>query len=71
MIGMGKSLYHKWVNEGFDVHGVQRRMISVVNVFVVLRLLLFCFVVAIYDLVHAVEAMFGLPGVLRAFGNLF
>ena len=33
------------------------RMISVVNFFVFLR---FCFVVAICDLVHAVEAM-GLP----------
>ena len=43
----------------FWMHGVQRRMISVVNVFVFLRQF-FCFVVAICDLVHAVEAMYGL-----------
>ena len=36
-------------------------MISVVNFFVFLRLLFFCFVVAICDLVHTVEAMYGLP----------
>ena len=32
---------------------------------------MFCFVVAICDLVHAVEAMYGLPYVLTASGNLF
>ena len=37
-------------------HGVQRRMISVDNFFVFLRLLFF----AICDLVHAVEAMYRL-----------
>ena len=47
-------------------HGVQRRMISVVIFFVFLRLLFFCFVIAICDLVHAVEAMYGLPEVLTA-----
>ena len=31
----------------------------------------FCFVVAISDLVHAVDAMYGLPRVLTASGNLF
>ena len=36
-------------------------MISVVNFFVLLRLLFFCFVVAICDLVHASEVMYGLP----------
>ena len=35
--------------------------------FVFLRLF-FCFVVAICDLVHAVEAMYGLPKVLTASG---
>ena len=39
--------------------GVHRMMILVVNVFVFLRF--FCFVVAICDIVHAVEAMYVLP----------
>ena len=43
------------------IHGVQRRMISVVNFFVFFEIIIFCFVVAICDLVHAVEAMYGLP----------
>ena len=42
------------------VHGMQRRMISVVNFFAFLRLN-FCFVVAICYLEQAVEAMHGLP----------
>ena len=42
-------------------HEVQRKMISVVNFFVFLRLLFFCFYVAICDLVHDVEAMYGCP----------
>ena len=37
-------------------HGVQRRMISVVNFFVFLRLLFFALL-----LLHDVEAMYGLP----------
>ena len=53
------------------VHGVQRRMISVVNVFVFLRIIIFCFVVAICDLVHDVKAIFHFPYVLTASGNLF
>ena len=52
-------------------HGVQRRMISVDNFFVFLRLLFFCFVVAICDLVHDVETIFQLSYVLTASGNLF
>ena len=32
---------------------------------------MFCFVVTICDLVHDVEAMYGLPYVLTASGNLF
>ena len=43
------------------IHGVQRSMISVDNFFVFLRLLFFCFVVGICDLVHSVEATYGLP----------
>ena len=42
-------------------HGVQRRMISVVNFFIFLRLLFFALLFAICDLVHTVEAMYGLP----------
>ena len=45
----------------FNSHGVQRRMISVVNFFPIFIIIIFCFVVAICDLVHAVEAMYGLP----------
>ena len=44
-----------------QTHRVQRRLISVDNFFVFSLLLLFCFVVAICDLVHTVEAMYGLP----------
>ena len=40
--------------------GVQGRMVLVVNFFVFLKLLFFCFVVAIVDLVHNVEAIFPL-----------
>ena len=50
---------------------VQRRMISVDNFFVFFRLLFFCFVVAICDLVHDVETTFHLSYVLTASGNLF
>ena len=41
-----------------------------VNFFVFLKLSFFCFVVAICDLVHAVEAMYGIPKVLTASVNL-
>ena len=41
--------------------GVQRRMISVVNCYRNFEIIIFCFVVAICDLVHAVEATYGLP----------
>ena len=33
--------------------------------------IIFCCVVAIYDLVHAVEATYDLPEVLTSSGNLF
>ena len=42
-------------------HGVQSSMISVVNILVFLGLLFFFSVVPICDLVHDVEAMYGLP----------
>ena len=44
-----------------QLHGVQRRMISVVNYFPFFEIIIFHFVVAICDLVHTVEAMYGLP----------
>ena len=43
------------------LHGVQRRMISVVNCFIFFEIIIFCFVVAICDPVDAVEARYGLP----------
>ena len=42
-------------------HWVQRKMISVDNFFSIFEIIIFCFVVAICDLVHAVEATYGLP----------
>ena len=50
--------------------GVQRRMVLVVNYFVFLKLFILV-VVAISDLVHDVEAIFHLPYLLTAAGNLF
>ena len=38
-------------------HGVQRRMISVDNFFCIFEIIIFCFDVAICDLVYTVEAM--------------
>ena len=52
------------------MHGVQHRMISVDNFFIFLRLLFFCCVVAICDLVHIVETIFHLSYLLTASGNL-
>ena len=52
-------------------HGVQRRMISMVNFFLIFEIIVFCFVVAICDLVHASETVFHLSYVLTASGNLF
>ena len=43
------------------LHGVQLKMISVVNFFCIFEIIIFCFVVAICDLMHVVEAMYGLP----------
>ena len=53
-------LYHEFQAYAPHMHGVQPRMNSVVIFFVFLRLFFFCFVVAICDLVQAVEAMYGL-----------
>ena len=54
------------------MHGMQRRMISVVIViFSYFEIIIFCFVVAICDLVHDVETIFHLSYVLTAYGNLF
>ena len=43
------------------IHGVQRRMISVDNFFRIFEVIIFCFVVAICYLEHAVDATYGLP----------
>ena len=54
-----------------DCHGVQRRMISVDNFFSYFRIfeiIMFCFVVATFDLVHDVETIFHLSYVLTASG---
>ena len=40
---------------------VQRRMISVDNFFLIFEIIIFCFDVAIFGLVRAVRAMYGLP----------
>ena len=41
--------------------GVQRTMVLVVNFFVFWKLFFLCFVVAIFDLVHDVEAIVSIP----------
>ena len=46
-------------------------MISVVDFFRIFEIIIFCFVVAICDLVHAVVAMYGIPKVLTTSVNLF
>ena len=47
-------------------HGVQRRMISVVNFFVFLRLLFFALLLLYVTLVHDLETIFHLSYVLTA-----
>ena len=49
------------IRSASHLHMVQRRMISVDNFFPVFEIVIFCFVVAICDPVHAVEAMYSLP----------
>ena len=44
----------------WGMQGVQRRMILVVNFFVFLKLICFCFVVAVSNLVHDVEVVHGI-----------
>ena len=53
------------------IHGVQRGMISMVNFFRIFEIIIFCFVVAICDLVYDVETIFHHSYVLTASGNLF
>ena len=55
----------------YSFHGVQRRTISVVIFFVFFEITIFCFVVAICDLVHDMETIFHLSYVLKISGNLF
>ena len=45
-------------------------MISVVNSFRIFEIIIFCYVVAIYDLVHDVETIFHLSNKLTASGDL-
>ena len=42
----------------YSKHGVHRRMISVDNFFRIFEIIIFCFVVAICNLVHDVEATY-------------
>ena len=47
------------LNHSFAIsltQGVQRRMVSVVNFFLIFEIIVLCFIVAIFDLVHDVEA---------------
>ena len=60
--------YHLIVMKFCGIQGVQHRMVLVVNSFKLLILIFFCFVVAMSDLVHDVEAIFHLQ---LASGNLF
>ena len=53
-------LYH-YMSGPTSMQGVQSRMVLVVNVFVFYKLSFVCFVGAICDLVHDVEATFYLP----------
>ena len=52
-------------------HGVQCRMIFSGQFFCIFEIIIFCFVVAICDLVRDVENIFHLSYVLTASGNLF
>ena len=53
-----------------QIQGVQCSMVLVVNFFVFWKVLLFCFVVNICDLVHDVEAILSFPELLTVSGNL-
>ena len=64
-----------FMKTGHEIHccvfkSCECRMISVV-IFRIFGIIIFCFVVAICDLVHAVGAMYGIPKVLPASVNLF
>ena len=45
-------------NEAHLIQGVQRRIVLVVNFFYIFEIIFFFFVVAIFDLVQDVEAIF-------------
>ena len=59
------------ISPDHPTHGVQRRMISVDNFFRIFEIIIFCFVVALCDLVHDVETIFHLFYVLTASRNPF
>ena len=50
---------------------MQSKMISENHFFCIFEIIIFCFVVAICDLVHDVESIFHLSYLLTASGNLF
>ena len=66
-----KILKSRGMQEKDNGHGLQRRMILVVNVFHIFEIIIFCFVVAICDLVYDVETIFHLSYVQTASGNIF
>ena len=74
-ISLVAALMRKWCfildQRQTSLIGVQRRMISVVNFFCIFEIIIFCFVVAICDLVHDLETISHLSYVLTASGNLF
>ena len=51
--------------------GIQRRMVLVVILFVFSQMKCFCFVAAMNNRMHGVEAIFHLPMLLKASGNNF
>ena len=55
-------IYTETFRDEIHSHRVQRRMISVDNFFVFFEIIIFCFVVAICDLVHDVETIVHLQG---------
>ena len=69
--GVSHKVTHQAIIQTQQKHGVQRRVISVDNFFVFFEIIIFCFVVAICDLVHNVETIFHLSYVLTASGILF
>ena len=67
-----RLLQQRLCNQSLNKHGVQRRMIyAVIFFFRIFEIIIFCFVVAICDLVHDVETISHLSYMLTASGNLF